>query len=620
MCGIAGIAGAENLPGDKLNRWAENACSVMHRRGPDAKSWKLRDDILLCHARLSIIDISDAANQPMYDESGRYAILLNGEIFNFQDIRSRLQLAGFVFRTASDTEVAMKAIIHFGPEAFNLFNGFFAIAFYDYTERKLILARDRYGEKPLLYCKQDGALFFGSEMKVLRSMERVLTEDFVSQAFYFYLTYIPGDDTAFREVKKLSPGHYMIYHQNQMSIQKYYGYPSEKLSLTYSDACDRFAELLDDAVRIRLIADVPLGSFLSAGIDSTLVSLLAARHQPEIATFSVGFPDMPFFDESVQAASTASRAGLPNTTIFLAEQDLLSSLDDVLDYLDEPFADSSAIAVYALTKTASTYGKVFLTGDGADELLGGYNKHKAWAMLENPSLKTSMMLAAGKILPAGIGGRDSKIANRLRQLRRLASASGRQDFDRYFYLASNNPMELVNRVLDRQIIENDEFVARMYELKQKYLLNPTGSVLQNDFGMVLEGDMLRKTDLMSMANSVELRSPFLDYRLVDFMFSLPDSYKFSAAKTKMPARDAFGGILPAAVMKKKKQGFEVPLRKWFNGVLKSRIEDQWLKEQNLQSPIFNPAFLARMSGDISKNLLPESLVWSLIVFANRKQS
>lgn len=619
MCGIAGIAGAGNFPGDQLAVWAENACSTLYRRGPDFRSWRLKDDVLLCHARLSIIDTSDAANQPMFDESGRFAILLNGEIFNFREIKSGLISAGCVFRTVSDTEVALKALIHYGPEAFNLFNGFFAIAFYDFEKRKLVLGRDRYGEKPLLYCMQDEALFFASEIKALSAMGRHFTEDLVSEAFYFFLTYIPGEDTAYREVKKLPPGHYLEFDDGRMTIRKYYDYPAEQLGISYEAACERFSELLDDAVRLRLVADVPLGSFLSAGIDSTLVSLLAAKHQPGIATFSVGFPDMPFFDESEPASETARNAGLPNTTISIAENELIRSLEAVLDYLDEPFADSSAIAVYALTKAASAYGKVFLSGDGADELLGGYNKHKAWAMLENRSLRTSLMLKAGSMLPVGIGGRDSKMANKLRQLRRLASAAGRKDFERYFYLASNNPMELSSRLINRQIIESDEFVARMDGFRQKFLTNNTCSVLQNDFQIVLEGDMLRKTDLMSMANSVELRSPFLDYRLVDFIFSLPDKYKFSAAKTKMPARDAFKSILPEAVLRKKKQGFEVPLKKWFSGVLRERMRDEWLEEKNLQSPLFDSRNQARMIEDAVMNRLPESFIWSLIVFANRKQ-
>lgn len=377
MCGIAGIYSFKHQSEDYKSA-LEHASNCLIHRGPDAGNTFFDDTVGLAHRRLIIIDLSQVANQPMHDESLRYSIIFNGEIFNFQELKKSLQQKGVSFFSHSDTEVLLKLLIHEGLSALNKLNGFFAFAFYDNHEKSLLLARNRYGIKPLLYYKDDDKFIFASEMKALLSFSIPRTLDYDSLFEYLQFNYIPAPFTALKNVRKLSPGNYILIKNNSYVGKPYYSIPHLKLhegdSKTYEDSQKELATLMDNAVKMRLIADVPLGAFLSGGIDSSIVVALASRHTAHLSTFSIGYKDEPFFDETSYAQLVAKKFKTNHHVFSLTTGDLYEHLWEVLNHLDEPFADSSALPVYILSKKTKPFITAALSGDGADELFGGYNK------------------------------------------------------------------------------------------------------------------------------------------------------------------------------------------------------------------------------------------------------
>ncbi|PLW93536.1 MAG: asparagine synthase (glutamine-hydrolyzing) [Marinilabiliales bacterium] len=347
MCGIAGVlALSEN--GKSLFPFLPAAIQKLHLRGPDRHKIHENGDFSGAHARLSIIDLSEASDQPFISEDGRYILLLNGEIFNFREIRAELEGQGRTFKTSGDVEVALQAFMHYGPACLEKFNGFFAIAVYDNQKKSLFLARDRYGIKPLYYYQDGQNLIFASEMKAMLEFPIKRELDEASFRDYFQFTYIPEPYTMLKNVHKLPAAHYAEVKNGEFELKQWYEIPEEKYEGSYEDAQKDLRELMEDSVAKRMISDVPLGAFLSGGIDSSIVSVLAARQNSKMEVFSITFPDHPYYDESTYAKEVAKMHGLNQQLIPVREKDFLDALPKVLDYLDEPFADSSAIAVYVL--------------------------------------------------------------------------------------------------------------------------------------------------------------------------------------------------------------------------------------------------------------------------------
>ena len=388
MCGITGIF-AFNLVGKFNKIHVTDATLALQHRGPDFQDIYLDEWVALGHRRLSIIDTSEAGNQPMWDESNRYGIVFNGEIFNFKALRVELESKGVRFRSQSDTEVLLQLYIREKEGCLNRLNGFFAFCIYDKVEESLFVARDRMGIKPLLYVYDEDKFIFASEMKsILRyGIEREL--NYEALFTYFQLNYIPAPVTIYKKVHKLLPGHYIRVQRQQMEIREYYRLGEAHLpeKLTYEKAMSRLVELLESSVQQRLVADVPLGSFLSGGVDSSVVTALARRHKPDLHTFSIGYRDEKFFDETRYAREVANHLQTEHTVFSLSNYDLYAHLHGILNGLDEPFADSSAIAVYILSKETRRHATVALSGDGADELFGGYVKHAALVRSFHPGLQ-----------------------------------------------------------------------------------------------------------------------------------------------------------------------------------------------------------------------------------------
>src|SRR5882762_4333915 len=422
MCGITGIF-SFNLVGKFNKIHLTAATQALAQRGPDFQDVYTDEWVGLGHRRLSIIDTREIANQPMWDDTRRYAIVFNGEVFNFRELRRTLERNGVTFFSESDTEVLLKLYILEKENCLTQLNGFFAFCIYDNQEQSFFIARDRYGIKPLFYLFDDDKFLFASEMKGILPYGIEKTLDFASLYAYLQLNYIPAPDTIFATVKKLMPGHYLKVHRKQIAIASYYEIPFHRdpqEGLPYDQAKAKLKELLEASVKRRLVADVPLGAFLSGGIDSSTVAALASRHKPDLQTFSIGFKDEPFFDETRFARMVAKKLNTQHTVFSLTNDDLYAHVHSILDSIDEPFADSSAIAVFILSKETRKHATVALSGDGADEQLAGYNKHAAFNRAIHAGTRESVvgsMLPLWKILPKS---RSGFFGNKTRQLQRFA--------------------------------------------------------------------------------------------------------------------------------------------------------------------------------------------------------
>ncbi|MEO0311907.1 MAG: hypothetical protein RIQ89_1564, partial [Bacteroidota bacterium] len=461
----------------------------------------------------------------------------------------------------------------YGKDAIQKINGFFSFAFYDNVAGTVLIARDRYGVKPLYYYKGDGYFCFGSELKALMLFQIPRKINTAAISMYMQLSYIPAPFSFFNNVYKLRPGHFLTCHTINSSVEEisYYSIPypqRESMPNEYLEAQKKLYDLVDKAVCRRLISDVPLGCFLSGGVDSSIISALAAQQVKSLNTYSIGFKDDKHFDETHYAIQVANKIKSHHTTFLLGVDDALDHLDSLLHYLDEPFGDSSALNMYMLSKETRKHVTVALSGDGADELFGGYNKHRAEFILrENPLIKLGLQFLA-PVLEANIGSRDSKWGNKLRQLGRLAAAAKLNHRDRYWMMACMADARFNGLKTDRTKVDDD--------IKFQWLKNltPGGSlneVLRTDLELVLQGDMLPKVDLMSMANSLEVRTPFLDFTVVDYVSGLDSKWKINNRERKKILKETFSHLVPEDLFNRPKQGFEVPLQRWLSTALKGRL-------------------------------------------------
>jgi asparagine synthase (glutamine-hydrolysing) len=559
----------------------------------------------------------------MWDQSGRYCIVFNGEIFNFRELRKELEGNGISFTSHSDTEVLLNLYIREKETCLNRLNGFFSFCVYDKQEQTFFLARDRYGIKPLLYQFDDNKFIFASEMKSLwqYGLEKVI--DYSSLYTFLQLNYIPAPNTILKDVKKLMPGHFAKVSPGKLDIQEYYSIPKENIHKQYSydQAKENLANLLEESVKKRLVSDVPLGSFLSGGIDSSVVTALASKHKTDLHTFSIGFKDEKFFDETEYASLVAKHLKTEHTVFSLTNDDLFKHVHSILDYIDEPFADSSAIAVYILSQETRKHATVALSGDGADELLGGYNKHAAFYRTLHPGVKENIVAGLyplWKMLPKS---RNNKIGNKFRQLARFAEGMRLSPQERYWRWAGYATETSVHKLLSKN--SQQELDTMIYEQQKSEILkyisrNPSmNEMLYTDLHLVLPNDMLTKVDLMSMANSLEVRVPFLDVEVVNFLSTLPDDYKINQSMRKRILQDTFRDVLPVELYNRPKKGFEVPLLKWFRKEMKSLITDDLLSEKLIQEQqIFNYSEILKLKKQLFSSNPGDvhARIWGLLVF------
>lgn len=618
MCGISGLY-SYSLKASQYSNALEQSLQVMHHRGPDAQAIFANSTVLLGHVRLSIIDTSSAANQPFTDAHGRYTIIFNGEFYNFKDFYQELKNDGVQFRTSSDTEVLLYLFIKYGAECLQKIQGFFAFAVYDSIVDSLFVARDRLGIKPLYIHKNDTFVCFASELHALIQfpVERNLNTD----ALYLYLQlqYIPAPLTILQNVQKLMPGEYIQIQKHVFVKKQYYTIPSYSdapTAFSYHEAQKHMYTHLEQAVTSRLVSDVPLGTFLSGGLDSSIVSAIAAQHVSGLQTFSIGFTDNPYFDETQYANAVAKKIQSKHTVIPITNKDFSESVPYVLQHFDEPFADSSAIAVHALSKYVKQHVTVALSGDGADELLGGYRKHMAHMRSFENSLVNKVLPYAAPILGVLPQSRNNSVYDTIRKAYRYAKALQLPRQDMYWLWCS-----LQSEHEAQLLLQNYTPSYQYYETKQRYIQPITqqstlNDILYADQHLVLSNDMLPKVDRMSMAHSLEVRSPFLDYRLIEFINSLPVHYKVKGTSQKRILLDSCKHLLPTELYNRPKQGFEVPLHAWCTGILQSQISellsDDFIQKQGVFSNQRIQYILRKLHSSNPGD--SASHIWALLVF------
>ncbi|HAP63304.1 MAG TPA: asparagine synthase (glutamine-hydrolyzing) [Cytophagales bacterium] len=624
MCGITGVLAFNEIGRFPMINLAQ-ATQGLARRGPDHQGTYVEDRYGVGHRRLSIIDLRPDANQPMKDPSERYVLAYNGEIYNWRSLRQELESKGIEFRTECDTELLLQLLIHEGRDGLQKLNGFFAFAFYDTQTQHLLLGRDRMGIKPLYFFHDESKVLFGSELKALLAYGIPKEIDHEALFTYLQLNYTPAPHTMLAGVKKLPPGHVLEVKEKQVTTQAWYTVPfspNGQNRNSYDQQQKQLVELMEESVAMRLAADVPVGSFLSGGIDSSVIAALATRHTERLHTFSIGYADEPYFDETHYAKLVAAKLGTEHTVFSVTNRDLFEILHIVLDYLDEPFADSSALPVYLVSQLTRKHATVALSGDGADELFSGYNKHAAFWRMANPGWKENAVIGLRglwKLLPKS---RQNPLGNRIRQFARFAEAAKLSPMERYWAwasLASGVESYDLLSVEARGKLDTEAFIRRKAALLAMVQKGTVQEALHADATLVLPDDMLTKVDRMSMANSLEVRVPFLDHRVVEFAMDLPESSKITGTIRKRIVQDAFRDLLPAELYQRPKHGFEVPLLKWMQTDLKLLITNDLLsgelvKEQNLFDPsevnqLLNQLF-SRNPGDA------HARVWALVVFQN----
>lgn len=617
MCGITGIIafteeGKQYLPkiGDAVN-------ALLHR-GPDGNGIYTDRNVALGHTRLAILDTTAAASQPFHSADKRWAIVFNGEIFNYRELRIELENSGIVFRTSSDTEVLLNLFIRDGKEMLAKLNGFFAFAIYDAETETTFVARDRYGEKPLYIRRDLHSVIFASEPAAIWAVipEQEINQESISD--FLHLNYVATGSALVDKVTRMPPGTWMEFYSGDNNDtyngDQWYTLPKTSASApNYNDAVREVRARLEKAVERRMIADVPLGSFLSGGIDSSVVSALALRNNKNLHTFSIGFPDEPHFDETHYAQIAATHIGSQHEVFQVRNTDLLEALHDFLNHLDMPFADSSALAVHILSRETRNHVTVALSGDGADELFAGYNKHSAEYIARNAGLKKLIARAGKPLWDALPGSRNSRTGNFVRQMKKFSNGVKLSATDRYWEWAGFYALKEMKDLL----LNKDEIYWGSENLDPDYVdEDDFNSVLHADFNIVLEGDMLIKADTMSMRHGLEMRSPFLDHELVEYVMQLPSDYKIDRKHRKKILKDACADLLPAEIFSRRKQGFEVPLLNWFRGDLQGLIDELLGKPLLKQQQLFNPKAIAQLRNQLLSTNPGDSAakIWGLIVF------
>ncbi len=607
MCGIAGIVNLEGgpvVPGD-----VRRMCDVMRHRGPDDEGLYLGACAGLGMRRLSIIDL-ETGRQPIHNEDRTVWVVLNGEIYNFRELRQDLKSRGHAFYTLTDTETIVHLYEEYGDRCVDHLRGMFAFALWDEKQRRLLLARDRLGVKPLYYAEIAGRLVFASELKALLELSYVEPEinwRAASHLFTFLTT--PASDSIVQGVHKLPAAHLLVATPGRRA--RVFPYWDVRFApdrdRTAGDLVEELRALVDESVRLRLVSDVPLGAFLSGGLDSSAVVASMARHLPgPVKTFTIGFKDRAF-DESAHARRVAREFGTEHHELVL-EPDVIDIVEDIAWHLDEPFGDTSAIPTYMVSKLAAGHVKVVLSGDGGDELFAGYDKYTVEARrraLRLPGPARRIIGAVAALLPPGMKGRNF--------LRNLALDAPHRYLDE----------STLFRRDDKERLFLPEVLGRMgdgdpWSEELGYLERADGHWLSAarymDLKAYLPLDILTKVDRMSMAHSLEAREPLLDHRLVEFAATIPPEMMLRGGTTKWIFKEAMRGILPDDIIDRRKHGFAVPLGRWFRGKLGGFVRDLLLTKRSRERGIFNPAAIENLVRSHEEGRRLDLEVWTLLSF------
>lgn len=590
MCGITGFVRADRAQVTGTADLIDRMCQAIVHRGPDDHGVMIKNGAVLGMRRLSIIDLV-SGHQPISGEDGSVTIVFNGEIYNFRELYSLLKSRGHTFQTHSDTEAIVHAYEEFGPSGVDYLRGMFAFAIWDDRKQTLFIARDRAGKKPLYYTVTDqGTFVFGSELKSLLVHPEVKREiDWAALDAYLTLGYVPDPQCIFKGIYKLPPGHHLTFSKGRVAVQKYWDFNfSPDPSMTRDECIDGLRELLDDAVRLRLVSDVPLGAFLSGGIDSSTVVGLMARHMGQpVKTFSIGFHE-DSYNELKYARLTAQKFGTDHHEFFVTPE-ICDVVDELVWHFDEPFADPSAIPTYMVSKLAREHVKVVLSGDGGDELFAGYTryvidrKRRGFSLLPRVIREGIMQRLSAK-LPHGALGRN--------YLHNVALDPVNRYLDSVSVFTGLNKQLLYTNDFKKQLAADGGVLSEFRAYAAKVNTgDPLDQLLHIDSKTYLPGDILTKVDRMSMAVSLEARVPLLDHKLIEFVMRIPASMKMSGLETKYIFKQAVQDLVPEEILNRRKQGFGIPLEKWINDQLKDRIRDTLHGYRARQRDYVNPHYL-----------------------------
>lgn len=568
MCGVVGYYSNQTLPSDTLSQMA----TCIQHRGPDSQGLFEENGIGLGHRRLSIIDLSTSANQPMLSHNGRYITIFNGEIYNYNELKSKYSLET---KTSGDTEVILELFSKLGPDCVKEFNGMFIFIVWDKQERKLHFFRDRLGKKPLFYTIQNGTLYFSSELKSLKlkSLGLKLTVNSQSIQDFLHLGYIPEPTTIFQEVQKFPAASYGVYDGNTFHLEKYWELQTVFSQPKIQDeelAFNTLKELLHTSVAYRLISDVPFGTFLSGGIDSSLVTAIASKHvSGKLNTFSIGFTDAKH-NESKYAQDVANHLGTNHHQFTVTEQDALGLVSEMGNVYDEPFSDSSALPTLLVSKLARKHVTVTLSGDGGDELFLGYGSY-VWAKrLSNPLVQ---------LFRSPIGMALSLGNNRFKRVSELFKYN--QLHERCSHIFSQEQSLFSRTELSELLVNPTKLILDFDSISKPDSLSWPEWQSFFDAGYYLKDDLLVKVDRASMRYSLETRCPLLDYRLVEFAYSLDESLRWKQGISKYLLKKALFELLPQKIFDRPKWGFSIPLEKWLQKDLKFLI-DQYLSKSTIE--------------------------------------
>jgi len=604
MCGIAGIIDLRQRRPER--RVVERMCRALAHRGPDDEGYWLEGCAALGQRRLSIIDLSQG-HQPLSNEDGSIWVTFNGEIYNYQELRARLMARGHRFTTHCDTEVIVHAYEEYGAACVHHFRGMFAFAVWDTSRSKLFIARDRVGKKPLFYLEADGEFLFASELQALlanpavrRVMDPTAIDDYLS------LGYVPAPKTAFMGIRKLPPAHHLTLsvpknrEPAQTVVARYWQLAyGPKLDLSDAEAKAGLLEVLTKSVRLRLMADVPLGALLSGGVDSSVVVALMSRLSDRpVKTFSIGFDEREF-DELPYARLVAKRYGTEHHEL-IVRADATSVLPTLVRHYGEPFADSSAIPSYFVAQITREHVKVALNGDGGDECLGGYDRYfgiqmASWYRRLPTAVRRGIVEPLAALVPGSLPRR-----NRLSQIKRFLKSAALPACDCYArwltYFGPSEKQLLYSADFKDQLAghRGQAWLPELFEASTARTHDPIDAALATDMESYLPYDLLVKMDIATMAHGLEARSPFLDHQVLEYCARLPARFKRRGRVMKYLLKELAGDLLPSDTIQRRKMGFGVPLAKWIRNDLRAEIEKSLFSSDSLSQVLFAPSAVRQL--------------------------
>ena len=596
MCGIAGIVRNDGRPIDE--QLLSRMCNAIRHRGPDDDGFYINGSVGLGMRRLAIIDLKGGA-QPIHNQDRSSWIVFNGEIYNYLELREKLEKLGHTFYTNSDTEAIVHAYDQFGTDCPKHLRGMFAFAIWNERTQELFLARDRVGKKPLLYSHVNGQLIFGSEFSALL-LHPDVSREVQPEALDYYLSFmcIPAPLTAYRAIRKLEPGHWLRWRKGEIELERYWQPDfTKKIKLDEEEAGERTVEILRDAVRVRLMSEVPLGAFLSGGIDSSaVVALMSQESSERVKTFSIGFEEQDF-SELHHARRIAEHVGADHHE-FIVRPDAVEILPLLVEHYGEPYADSSAIPTYYVARETRKHVTVALNGDGGDESFAGYERYIAMGLTERyrrvPSfLRESVIKETVNLIPSSPMKRS-----RVKSAKRLLEVVSLPRVERYTHWVSvfneQTKQPLYSDFFRQQTAEADATGLLAEWFKRANGIGVIDAMLLTDQMTYLPNDLLVKVDIATMAVSLEARSPFLDHHVIEFAASLPQTLKLRRLTTKYLLKKVLRKLLPSENLNRRKMGFGVPIGHWFRGKMQPFLREVVLSEKALRRGLFKPEAIRQL--------------------------